>query len=532
MVLEAVSRQLQALGDDRAVMRAVGADRRMTTTDGLVGIVGSVVIGSLMAVAIAVGLSPLSPIGPVRFVYPTPGVAFDWTVLGFGLLALIVVLVGVSVALALLASPDRAARRGKRVPHRTSTVARAAAASGLPAPAVAGVRFALAPGLGRSSAPVRSAIFGATVAIVILVATLTFGASLQNLVSRPALYGWNWSYALQPVNDPVSFTPPQFLSLLGNDRDVETWTTARFFTLELDGQAVPFMFEPPASPLSPPLLSGHAVLGPNQVVIGPETLAALHKRVGEIVEASYEGQHVTLHIVGAATFPAVGVNGTFHPSTGIGAVASTQLLPPAPSRVCGEEADMVFIKMRPGVTATAALADTERIADDTNRIFATVPKTSSCYDDLVSALPVQRPAEIADYHTVGSTPALLAAVLALTAVAALGLTLAASVRRRRRDLATLKALGFTRRQLLSTVCWQSSVAVGIGVGVGVPLGIVLGRWLWTLFARDMYVVPEPTVPVLSVILVAIGAIVFANLVATIPGRIAAQTPTALVLRSE
>jgi len=193
---------------------------------------------------------------------------------------------------------------------------------------------------------------------------------------------------------------------------------------------------------------------------------------------------------------------------------------------------MVFIKMRPGVTATAALADTERIADDTNRIFATVPKTSSCYDDLVSALPVQRPAEIADYHTVGSTPALLAAVLALTAVAALGLTLAASVRRRRRDLATLKALGFTRRQLLSTVCWQSSVAVGIGVGVGVPLGIVLGRWLWTLFARDMYVVPEPTVPVLSVILVAIGAIVFANLVATIPGRIAAQTPTALVLRSE
>jgi hypothetical protein len=33
-------------------------------------------------------------------------------------------------------------------------------------------------------------------------------------------------------------------------------------------------------------------------------------------------------------------------------------------------------------------------------------------------------------------------------------------------------------------------------------------------------------------LVAVGALVFANLVATIPGRIAARTPTAVLLRSE
>jgi ABC-type lipoprotein release transport system permease subunit len=117
-------------------------------------------------------------------------------------------------------------------------------------------------------------------------------------------------------------------------------------------------------------------------------------------------------------------------------------------------------------------------------------------------------------------------------VTALGLTLAASVRRRRRDLATLKALGFTRRQLLSTICWQSSVTVGIGVVVGIPLGIALGRWLWTLFAREIYVVPDPTVPLLSVIIVAIGALLFANVVAIIPGRIAARTPTARVFQSE
>jgi hypothetical protein len=532
MVLQAVSRQLQSLGEDREVMRALGADRQMTTADGLIGIVGAVVIGGLLAAAVAVGLSPLAPIGPVRFVYPTPGIAFDWTVLGLGSVVLIVVFAGAAVTLASRATPDRVARRAQRVAIRSSTAVRAATVSGLPAPAIAGVRFALAPGQGRTSAPVRSATLGTVLALIIVVATLTFGASLQTLVSRPALYGWNWSYALQPQNDPVSHTPPQFYSLMQNDLDVETWTAVQFATVNINGQAVPFMFEPPAASISPPLLSGHAVRARDQVVIGPATLAALHKRVGDTVQVSAQGQHATLHIVGVATFPAIGVNGTFHPSTGTGAVASTQLIPSTPDSVCGQQAYMVLIRMRTGVTPAAALTDTRRIAIATNRIFAAAPASSSCYQDVVSVLPVQHPAEIANYRTLGSTPALLSAVLALTAVVALGLTLVASVRRRRRDLATLKALGFTTRQLLSTVCWQSSVAAIIGVVFGVPLGVVLGRWLWTLFAREIYVVPEPTIPLLSVTLVVIAALAFANIVATIPGRIAGRTPTALVLRWE
>ena len=53
-----------------------------------------------------------------------------------------------------------------------------------------------------------------------------------------------------------------------------------------------------------------------------------------------------------------------------------------------------------------------------------------------------------------------------------------------------------------------------------------------MFARNIDAVPDPTVPVAAVILVAVGALVFANLVAAVPGRIAARTPTALVLRTE
>jgi hypothetical protein len=72
----------------------------------------------------------------------------------------------------------------------------------------------------------------------------------------------------------------------------------------------------------------------------------------------------------------------------------------------------------------------------------------------------------------------------------------------------------------------------IEIIVGVPFGIALGRWLWILFAHEIYAVPDPTVPVLQVVLIAVGALVLANLVAALPGWIAARTTTALLLRAE
>jgi PPOX class probable F420-dependent enzyme len=76
------------------------------------------------------------------------------------------------------------------------------------------------------------------------------------------------------------------------------------------------------------------------------------------------------------------------------------------------------------------------------------------------------------------------------------------------------------------------VAVFIGILVGTPLGIFLGRRLWILFGHEISAVPEPTVPALVVVFVGIAAIVLANVVAAIPGRYAAQTPTALIIRAE
>ena len=147
-------------------------------------------------------------------------------------------------------------------------------------------------------------------------------------------------------------------------------------------------------------------------------------------------------------------------------------------------------------------------------------------------IQVQHPAQIANYRSMGAAPDLLAGGLAVGAFAGLAFTLIASVRRRRRDLAVLKTLGFTRRQLAGTVAWQASVAAVIGIGVGMPLGIALGRFLWTLFARQIYAVPSPAVSAGALALVALGTILLANLAAAMPGRSAAGTSSASALRAE
>ena len=191
---------------------------------------------------------------------------------------------------------------------------------------------------------------------------------------------------------------------------------------------------------------------------------------------------------------------------------------------------MALVRLRPGLSPEASLANLDPIAEAGNKAFLAVPDGGGAGAD-VEVIGVQYPAEIENYKTIGDTPLFLAGGLALAAVAALGLTLIASVRRRRRDLALLKSLGFTARQLTATIAWQASVVALVGVVVGIPIGIALGRWLWVLFAQEIYAVPVATVPVLALVGVGLGALVLANAVATLPGRYAARTPTGLVLRA-
>ena len=81
------------------------------------------------------------------------------------------------------------------------------------------------------------------------------------------------------------------------------------------------------------------------------------------------------------------------------------------------------------------------------------------------------------------------------AMTSLALTVLTSVRRRRRELALLKTLGMTRRQLRAIVAWQTTLTLLIALVVGVPLGVAAGRWAWRGFAGSLGVAPVTVVPV-------------------------------------
>jgi hypothetical protein len=534
---QSISRQLRAESEDAAVLRALGAGPATTVADGLAGLLAAVVAGAVLAGAVAVGLSPLTLFGPVRAVAPAGGLHEDWTVLGLGTLALALALGAVAGVIGYRLAPHRAAVRRAGDGLGTGP-ARAAVAAGLPVAGVAGVRFALEPGRGRTAVPVRSVIAGAVLAALVGTATLTFGASLSALISHPALYGWNFSYAMFAMDGygplPASYVGPK----LAADRSVAATTGVYFLTVDIDGQMVNTMGVPAHAAVAP-LLSGHGLDGPGQIVLGPGTLAALGKRVGDTVLVSGGGIRATrLRVAGTATLPTIGLTQAEHASMGTGALIPAGLVAPIWNAHYGRFAgpNAIFLRLRPGVSRASALRSLQQIVGGLDQ-FARSPQVvagsdggSAAYQALL--LPVQRPAEIVNYRSMGVMPAVLAGGLAAGAVAALGLTLVASVRRRRRDLALLKTLGFTRRQLAATLSWQATVVAAVGVVIGVPLGIAAGRWLWLAFARELSAVPDPVVPAGSVALAAVAALVLANLVAALPGRTAARTPAAIVLRAE
>lgn len=523
---QVIGRQLLLHSDEHAVLRALGADPRMIAADGLTGVVAAVVLGALLAVGVAVGVSPLAPIGPLRAVAPGAGVDVDVPVLGLGLVVLVVSLTAVAAAITVARLPHRHARRARAARTRTSSLARAAGNAGLPPSAVTGIRFALEPGAGRTAVPVRSAIFGAALAMVVVITSLTFGASLEGLVSHPDRYGWNWDEELTAGGGGGDIPERAATDALDHDPDVAAWTGVYFSSLQIDGTAVQVLGSSPGARVRPAVLSGHGLDAPDQVVLGALTLSQLHKQVGDTVEvADGLGASTTLRIVGTATLPATGVAGLPHLEMGTGALLSFELIPERARNIFADPItgpNAIFVRLRPGADRTAALGSLQRTAG----------LLSNSANFGVSVEGVRRPAEIVNYRTMTSTPTLIGIALGAGAMTALGLTLIASVRRRRRDLALLKTLGFTRGQVAAAVAWQASVATAIGTVIGVPVGIALGRQLWVLFAREIHVLPVPDAPAAPVAFAAVGALVLANVVAVVPAVLAARTPAALVLKAE
>jgi len=107
-----------------------------------------------------------------------------------------------------------------------------------------------------------------------------------------------------------------------------------------------------------------------------------------------------------------------------------------------------------------------------------------------------------------------------------------SVRRRRRDFAILRVLGFTSWQVRGTLCCQALTLAGLALVIGVPAGIACGRLCWQVFAYQLGITPVVAVPLAALAVMAAGWLAAAAMIAALPGEAATRNRAARTLHSE
>lgn len=518
-----VSRVIARWSADAGVLRALGLTHRQVTATAAADAVLAVLGGSVLAVVVAVALSPLAPVGAVRDIAPSTAVNVDLVVLlgGFAVLATSLIAGAAFIGHRLAAPPDGAPS------HTPSRVATGLAQARLPLAVVLG--FGLAGGDRRSG---KSVLAGATLAattlgVIASVAAVVFGASLSALASHPARYGWNWNYMLIDEAGYGSLSPTVMNGLIEAEPEVDGWSMLAFNDLTVAGVAVPTVgIDRRRGAVEPPVVSGRAVAGPREIALGVTTLSRIGKSVGDLVRVAKGDQVEDLRIVGAVTFPAIGRGGADHTSLGRGALVTYDTLArlASPGLNCSESEEAicpnaVVFDVSPGKDGEAV----------TRRIASADPGgvPGGTYEQ-----PVTRPADIRNYNQMSSLPIALASLLAGAAIVAVIATILSLVRARRRELAVLKALGATGGQLRASVAAQVIIIVATALGIGLPLGIAAGRVAWIQFTRVVGVVDVVNVPLLDVFAAALVTIVACAALAMGPATVAARTVPARELRTE
>jgi hypothetical protein len=508
VVGQGIARQVQLDAGDLPVLRAVGMTRSQFMASTLVraGMVGAA--GALLAMALAVLTSPLAPIGLARQAEVDPGVSVDVAVFALGGLGvLIAVPARAAVAVWWVTRATGGRPGGGQPPGRPSQVVERVARAGATPSAVTGIRMALESGRGDTAAPARAAVVGAATAVVAVVASLTFGASLDHLVAYPALQGWNWDVAVGNPNDNVDITPKG--ELLARNGAVAGYSLFQqaFDQVKIEGMTVPLMgMSPVEGVVLPTVLRGREARRPDELTLGPATLRRLHQGLGDVVQVEGPTGRRGFRIVGEVLLPNLSSDATMTTGAMLTVEGIRALLPET-------RPTQFVIDYVPGADPAAAYAGLRRDFGPT----------------VLRGLP---PNEVENLRRVSGLPVLLAALLGVLGAATLGHLLVTVFRRRRRDLGVLKTLGFVRGQVAATVAWQATTVAFLALLVGLPLGVVAGRWAWLLVNQGLGSLAGPVVPTIALLVAVPITVLVANLVAALPARSAAATRPAVVLRSE
>jgi hypothetical protein len=484
LIGQSVARYTSATVADLQVLQALGMTRGQAIAAASAGPALAGVAGSTLGVAGAIVASRWMPIGMASIAEPHPGFDADWLILGPGwVLVPLLVLAGSAAAAAVAL----AARR-RQVPQRRSAIAAALAAMNFSVPLEVGARFALEPGRGRSSVPVRSALVGAIVGVLGVLAAFTFSAGVSDAASHPARFGQTWQLDTFLGFNGQDFGPAsRVLRAVAADRDVIGVDDARIGGAQSGQVSVESFTYAPVGGKRPAvvLTAGRMPARPDEIVLAPTTAQDLHAGMGSVVRLTGGGTTAQPVRVTGIGFVPVGPHN--------GYADGAWLTPGGYDRIFhganyGFKFHVATVALRPGadVRAVERRLDAAAAAITGHKGFMFTPPEP----------------------------------------------LATAVRRRRHDLAVLRALGMTRRQARLVVTTQASLLAVIGLAFGVPLGIALGRVIWRAVAGFTPLAYHPPLALLALLLVGPVALLAANALAAWPQHRAARVHSAHVLRSE
>ncbi len=518
VVAQAISRRMQIDARSNATLAAMGATRPQRTAVSMAKATLAVAVGAGLAVGVAVAVSPLGPVGAVRPAEVHPGVSFDAAVLGLGALAIVVV--GAAVAAIPAWHWSRVASESE-ISTRSRVAASVAGAGGSLA-AVVGVRFGLERGAGRSSVPVRTTLLAAATAVALVTSVVVFSGSLDHLLATPALYGSGWDAQVQlsNLNTPAGFDDQdparmaqierQFMDVADRSGSVAASAFLQVGEVRSGAIAIPaigYLAHHPA--VTPTISAGRAPAAPDEVALGQTTMDRLHTRIGGTIELAQGGQgpNRPVKVVGRTVLPGLApYPGSDKAGLGVGALltlAGWQRFSP------DFQQPVYLIRWAPGASVTTL-----------SKTFVTKMPTQLP----LAVDAVNQPPGVVSLRGLRATPTLLASLVAVLLAAAVANALVVAVRRRRRDLAILRTLGFTTGQVVRTVLWQATTVGILAVIVGIPAGVIIGRWTWTVLAERLGTVPVPAVSGLLLVGLGVGVLALANVVGVLPGLRAARSP--------
>lgn len=490
----AVARQSAAARTAEPVLSALGAGRRHRALALAAVPVSGAVLGTVAAIGGAALASSRFPISVARRVEPAPGPRLDPLVLGAG--GVLLLIAGLAW-IAVVASRD--ARPG------TVGTARGRRWLALPPVAAIGLGHAFETRSEGRSIPARAAIGAATLGVVGVVAAATVATSFDDLVEDPARYGWAWSS--EP--DFYAEDPEALVAELTSTEGIAGVAFRHNARLELDGRVVEAVaFDPRLGTIDPPLRAGRLPADDREIAIGQHTADDLGAGIGDRipVRTADGSAEVDLEVVGIAVLALESAN----PANG------AVVTPAGLERF--ERSDgftSLLLDYEPGfdpATLEASLLERE-LADFS---LYSRPRLPGGLENLDRAMPIVTA---------------LGAFFAVLAVLGVGHAVVVGARRRRRELATLRALGMHRQQVRRVVTVHAVATVIAGLVLGVPLGLVAGRSAWRLVIEGQGVVDQASTPLLALLAVAPVAVVLAVAVSWWPGARASRS-TVVALRAE